>query len=104
MSKGKPKQLEPIDFEGAAVEVGSLSHATATGTRLDRLRALRSKLAAHIDNPNTLARDLAALARRFQDLDKDIEELEQLEQQYGAEAEIEGVHHEEDAPFDPSTL
>lgn len=103
MSKGKPKQLEPIDFEGATQEEGSLSHATATGTRLDRLRALRSKLAAHIDNPNTLARDLAALARRFQDLDKDIEELEKLEQQYGAE--IEGEHHHaEDAPFDPSTL
>ena len=51
----------------------------------------------------TLARDLAALARRFQDLDKDIEELEQLEQQYGAEIEGEH-HHEEDAPFDPSTL
>ena len=100
MSKGKPKQLEPIDFEGATQEEGSLSHATATGTRLDRLRALRSKLAAHIDNPNTLARDLAALARRFQALDKDIEELEQ---QYGAEIEGEH-HHEEDAPFDPSTL
>ena len=98
MSKGKPKQLESIDFEGATQEEGSLSHATATGTRLDRLRALRSKLAAH-----TLARDLAALARRFQDLDKDIEELEQLEQQYGAEIEGEH-HHEEDAPFDPSTL
>ena len=96
MSKGKPRRLEPIDFEGATQEEGSLSHATATGTRLDRLRALRSKLAAHIDNPNTLARDLAALARRFQD-------LEQLEQQYGAENE--GEHHyEEDAPFDPSTL
>ena len=59
MSKGKPKQLEPIDFEGATQEEGSLSYATATGTRLDRLRALRSKLAAHIDNPNTSPRSHA---------------------------------------------
>lgn len=102
MSKGKPKQLEPIDFEGAIQKVGSLSYAVANGTRLDRLRALRVVLAAQIDNPNTLARDLASVSRRFQDVDEKIEELEQLEQQYGAE--IEGEPHHEDAPFDPSTL
>lgn len=103
MSRGKPKQLEPIDFEGATQKVGSLSYAVANGTRLDRLRALRTVLAAQIDNPNTLARDIASVSRRFQDVDEKIEELEQLEQQYGAEIEGEH-HHEEDAPFDPSTL
>lgn len=104
MSKGKPRQLEPIDFEGAPQAEGSLSYATEKGTRLDRLRALRSILAAHIDNPNTLARDLASMSRRYQDVDKDIVELEQLEEQYGSA--IEGAHHheEDDAPFDPSTL
>lgn len=101
MSKsGKPKQLPPV---GHIAEGELVSAIDAGAGRLAELRILRRIVASHLEHPNTLARDLAALARRYQDLTKEIEELEQLEQQYGAEIEGEH-HHEEDAPFDPSTL
>jgi hypothetical protein len=43
---------------------------------LDRLRAQRAVLDAHIHNDQTLARDLAPLIRQVREMDKEIESLE----------------------------
>ncbi|MFW0112125.1 hypothetical protein [Rothia sp. P5766] len=78
------KQLEPLDLAARPV-AGSVTEAAETGSRLDSLKALRSVVTRHIDSENTLARDLAALSRQYLLLSKEIQELEELEKQYGDE-------------------
>ena len=64
------KQLRPVAPDERAPRVES---------RLDKMRAQRAVLDAHIYNENTLARDLAALIRQAREMDKEIESLEVLE-------------------------
>jgi hypothetical protein len=61
------KQLRPVAPDERAQVVES---------RLDKMRAQRAVLDAHIYNENTLARDLAALIRQAREMDKEIESLE----------------------------
>jgi hypothetical protein len=61
------KQLRPVEPDERAPVVES---------RLDKMRAQRSVLDAHIYNENTLARDLAALIRQAREMDKEIESME----------------------------
>lgn len=100
----KPKQLPPVevDFEGEA----TLSEAIEkTGNRLGELRSLRQILAGHLDSPNTLARDISALARQYRDVSKDIEELEAQQAAYDAELTlIGGEDSGEDVAFDASAI
>ena len=49
--------------------------AAESGNRLEELRAMRRVIARHIDSPETLARDLAALTRRQMDISREIESL-----------------------------
>lgn len=75
------KQLPPVRVvaDGESAPPMNVSDAAAHGTRLDELRAMRRVLAAHIDNENTLARDLASLMRQAREVSKEIEELEAVE-------------------------
>jgi len=61
------KQLRPVAPD---------ERATPSESRLDRLRAQRAVLDAHIHNDQTLARDLAPLIRQVREMDKEIESLE----------------------------
>ena len=61
------KQLRPVAPDERAPVVES---------RLDKMRAQRAVLDAHIYNENTLARDLAPLIRQAREMDKEIESLE----------------------------
>lgn len=73
------KQLPPVRLataEDAPAPPMSLSQAVERGTRLDELKAMRRILISHMENENTLARDLAALTRQVREISKEIEELE----------------------------
>ena len=61
------KQLRPVSADERAPRVES---------RLDKMRAQRAVLDAHIYNDQTLARDLAPLIRQAREMDKEIESLE----------------------------
>lgn len=82
------KQLPPVRIlsDGEAAPPQSYSEAAARGTRLDELRAMRRVLAAHIDNPDTLARDLAALMRQAREISVEVEDLEAVEAEAGGGA------------------
>lgn len=71
------KQLPPVrlvdDGEHFA-EAKSLSDAFRDGDRLQELLAKRRILIAHIENENTLPRDLNALMRQDDELSKQITE------------------------------
>lgn len=54
----------------------SILDAAENGTRLDELRAMRRRIARSLDDPNTLARDLASLSRRQLEISREIEAIE----------------------------
>ena len=77
----------------------SVAAAASSGTTRDLLVQLRARVATAIDDPDTPARDLAALTRRMQEIVRDIDALDAREKQdatRGAEVE--------DAEFDASTV
>lgn len=84
------KQLPPVRVvEGdEKADPVTVTSAIAGGTRLDELRAMRRVLAAHIDNENTLARDLAALMRQTREISKEVESLEALEAEQARDSEV----------------
>lgn len=93
------KQLPPVRVveDGAKAPAQSYSAAASGGSRLDELRAMRRVLAAHIDNPDTLARDLAALMRQAREISKEVEDLEAIELEAGGSVDDDGST--EDAHF-----
>lgn len=81
------KQLRPVRPDERP-EPSTVSQAAERGTRLDELRAMRRVLAAHIDNDQTLARDLAPLMRQAREISKEIESLAELEAEEALDAEV----------------
>ena len=57
----------------------TVKSAAESGIQRDLLVALRSRIAADIDNPNTPARDVAALSRRLLEIAREIELLDAAE-------------------------
>jgi hypothetical protein len=74
----KPLRVVTEDDESAvpAKKPLTVSGAAASGSRRDLLVALRTRIAADVDAPNTPARDLAALSRRLLEIAKDIEAID----------------------------
>lgn len=57
----------------------TVTSAAAAGSRRDLLVAMRSRVATAVEDPNTPARDLAALTRRLMEIARDIEALDAKE-------------------------
>ena len=53
----------------------TILEAAEAGSRLEELRAMRRRIARALDDPNTPARDLAALSRRQLEIGKEIEAI-----------------------------
>ena len=53
----------------------TILQAAEDGSRLEELRAMRRRIAKALDDPNTAARDLAALSRRQLEIGKEIEAI-----------------------------
>ena len=56
-------------------KVFTILEAAEDGSRLEELRAMRRRLARALDDPNTPARDLAALSRRQLEIGREIEAI-----------------------------
>ncbi len=65
----RPRRGRPKTVAGAA----------RSGDRRELLEALRDRISRTIDDPNCPARDLAALSRRLQELDKELAALTEAE-------------------------
>ena len=68
-----PRRRKPATVQSAA----------EGGSRRELLTALRSRIATGIDNPNTPARDLAALSLRLLDIARELELLDAAEKADG---------------------
>lgn len=77
MAKPKLRAVEP--GESAPPAFKSIEDAAERGSRLDELVQMRRRLARALDDPNTLARDLASLSRRQLEISKEIEVLRKQE-------------------------
>jgi hypothetical protein len=78
----------------------SVLDAAESGDRLAELRAMRRVISRHIDSPDTLARDLAALTRRQMEISREIEALRN-------DAEGDALGKAADSPdetFNPSSV
>lgn len=72
------KQLPPVRLAGPGDVPApplTLSVAFGRGSRVDELMAKRRILIAHIENENTLARDLAALMRQDNELARELDNI-----------------------------
>lgn len=63
-----------------------VTEAAADGTRRELLVAMRARVATAVEDPNTPARDLAALTRRLLEIAKEIEAIDVAAEQEGAES------------------
>lgn len=54
----------------------TVTEAAAAGTPRELLVAMRDRVAVAVENPNTAARDLAALTKRLREITLDIEALD----------------------------
>ena len=80
----------------------SVTEAASKGSRLDLLVAMRSRVATAVEDPDTPARDLAALTRRLLEIANEIASIEA--QQELAEDSIAAAAAMPDEPFDSATL
>ena len=90
---------EPVGKVARAVEL-SVHDAAESGDRLEELRAMRRVISRHIDSPETLARDLAALTRRQMEISREIESLKN-------ESEGDAIGNAADSPdetFNPASI
>jgi uncharacterized membrane protein YccC len=54
----------------------TVTAAAKTGTARELLAAMRDRVAVAVENPNTPARDLAALTKRLMEITREIEALD----------------------------
>lgn len=85
----KPKREKPKTILAAA----------EGGAERDLLESLRRRVAVALDDPNTPAKDIAALTRRMQELAKDLHALDQREREESGHG---GAVPDE--PFDASAI
>lgn len=97
MASKPPLRVVAADETGAR-KPHTVTSAASDGDRLDLLMAMRLRVATAVEDPNTPARDLAALTRRLMEIAKDIDVLR-------AAAESEGESDDvEDDSFDASAI
>lgn len=80
-------------------KITSVLDAAERGSRLDELIQMRIRIAKALDDPNTLARDLASLSRRQIEIGKEIDVLKRQEAEEGA-----GAENVADEPFNAEAI
>lgn len=77
----------------------SVTEAAKSGTTRELLCAMRDRIAVAVENPNTPARDLAALTKRLAETVRDIEAIDARDESEGV-----GSVAVEDGEFDASAV
>lgn len=70
-----PLRAVKADEKPARKGPSTVLKAAQDGSRLEELRAMRVVIAKRLDDPNTPARDLAALSRRQLEIGREIEAI-----------------------------
>lgn len=93
------RAVSPDEKPPTARQVKTVTQAADDGTMRDLLVAMRTRTAKTVEDPNTPARDLAALTRRLLEIAREIESIDAAARE---EADENGVTPDED--FDASAV
>lgn len=99
MAAKRLRAVAPGEKPARATRRKTVSQAAATGTHRELLVALRSRVAKAVENPETPARDLAALTRRLQEIAKEIAQIDLAESE-----EKSVVANSDDEDWDASAI
>jgi hypothetical protein len=75
----------------------TIVEAAEDGSTRDLLVAMRTRIAQAVGDPETPARDLAALTKRLVEVVRDIEAIDAREVEAGTDAEVEDGEFDADA-------
>jgi hypothetical protein len=95
------RRLRAVTAADVPVRAKSVSEAAKTGTVRELLEATRDRIAVAVENPNTPARDLAALTKRLLETVREIEALDAREDADNASSAADAV---QDGAFDASAV
>lgn len=95
------KALRVATTADAPVRSKSITEAANRGTVRELLAATRDRIAVAVENPNTPARDLAALTKRLMEVVREIESIDARKEQDGDEDSRSAV---EDGTFNASAV
>ena len=88
----KPLRAVKADEKAPATKPKTITEAADGGTTRELLVAMRARIAKAVEDPNTPARDLAALTKRLVEVVRDIEAIDARDDQ---EAEQRGPTQDE---------
>ena len=96
-----PKRLRTVKAGERPVPARPLtvSEAAEGGNQRELLVAMRTRIAKSVEDPNTPARDLAALTKRLMEVVRDIEALDARKDQEAAERD-----RSPDEAFEPEAI
>src|SRR5690242_16451650 len=98
-ARKSPLRAVSADEKVAPKAVKTVTQAAKTGTTRELLVAMRDRTAQAVEDPNTAARDLAALTKRLMEIVRDIEAIDARAAEDGESgAEV------EDGAFDASAV
>ena len=100
MADRKPLRAVTDDDAPVARSPKSVTQAAKAGSARDLLVAMRDRTAVAVENPNTPARDLAALTKRLMEIVREIEALDARAKQEAKE----DASQVEDGDFDASAV
>ena len=93
------RTVKPGEKAPRASKPKTITEAAKSGTTRELLVATRDRIAVAVENPNTPARDLAALTKRLMETVREIEALDAREHEDGGSgAEV------QDGDFDASAV
>ena len=75
MAARKTLRAVAPDEKAGPKRPSSILEAAEQGSRIEELRAMRRRIARAMDDPNTPARDLAALSRRQLEIGREVEAI-----------------------------
>ena len=85
--------------KAAPVKPKTVTQAASSGTTRELLVAMRDRTAKSVEDPNTAARDLAALTKRLMEIVREIEAIDaRRDEDGGSSAEV------QDGTFDASAV
>lgn len=101
MAARKPlRAVAPDEKPAPPTRPKTVTEAADGGTTRELLVAMRGRIAKAVEDPNTAARDLAALTKRLVEVVRDIEALDAREQQEATKS----ARDTPDEAFDPEAI
>ncbi|MBK6556207.1 MAG: hypothetical protein IPG16_02975 [Comamonadaceae bacterium] len=98
MATPRLRPVAPDERAKKAAPAKTVTEAAASGSARDLLVAMRARIAKAVEDPNTPARDLAALTKRLIEVVRDIEAIDARDEDGDDGAEV------DDGEFDASAV